>query len=1454
MEHISRQTWDQKIQDCDSLGLEMVALYTQVCLNNNTKPSEELYANTSRRSNTRGKVAYTVNSVANKSYVNFERMGKLKPRNKSASTGKRWAKGHSCSSNPEQKKHRLAAKSGFLFGGLTSNQTSSNLTVQALQQHTSILQGEEHFVDEDGKSARSSRSTAIVEDDAISVSSAGTSKTFKTFASGWTDCSNISFNRLFRSFTPTSAMHKEMLAVLAAITEVIKLQGGKESETEYFAALMVSLEVAETEDSLAAILSLLGMVIKRVPSPVLKKQFSSASKSFLDMLGKHADSDHHVIVRSLIGCLSVLLRAQDVVVWNHSSTLQVFDALLAFSIHMKPKVRKAAQHAVCAVLKGSSLLIEGDNPPTLHPASGHTAKFFIRFLEENGQDASGSIMQTLNLLKDILGILPLAQVKTLCEILLRLMTLGQVVLTSCCMQALHGLLSANARPVTLNSELNARLITALYDYQPGTNDVQPTIAWLTVMQQAHVNLAKLDVSLCLGHLSKFFTTACNAWLSERAEIFAAVTSNLSSVLVHCLQPALDKEGPDHAGLAKSVAEKIVDSVEKGLRFQYLAAWKHVIELCTTLIEVVGKYLPTLLCTCLQSLADLRVSPRFAYEAEVDFAVGKAVRVMGPRIVLRAIPLQITGHEDNYDFPRSWLLPVLRENIGHTELGYYIEYFLPLTEACRARSLRFAKESNPVGAKTYDLLQRQIWGLLPGFCKSPTDVLKSFKVIARTLGVCLTERPDIRMDLMAGLRQLLLHTDQEAGAATEVARFAKNFLPLLFNIYTAVPSTGEEENQRRATYETIKLYLKVSDDALRHSLFDKALSKFENMEAPGGKKRGLKEDTNRFTWESLLDLLRALVVYQDVPRIQKLFGLCLPWLNGKDAKAQKKAYRLLEELLASQTEVCASFVQDNAEVLQKLLLEALSSSEHSSKAARLKCLSWVVKSAGPEKRAFVEAVIPEAVLCVKEIGEKARAAAYILLVDIGQTLQRWTGQSAEDTLREYLKLLFPGLSGDVNTVSSTVLALAHVLHEFKALFPEDLLSVLLEQGCGLVQSNVRQITLAALGLLKMFVVVLTGRELPSFLRAIVHAMSDMREDLKKAYRNRTRDILDRLIRKCGAEVVLALIPSDDQTLVKRVNNLKKLQVKKKKQRLLQRQEAEAHEQEDFALKAKPKSIDDILAESDEDEEGDEVDKGRRPRQSAKAWIQEKSEDIIDFLDPKTTQFISSTKPGIPEMAAGKKAKDDFRRAPDGRLIILDESDDESDTKETKGKKRKESTKQDLDLDASEVMEAMAGLHVARKRKMTSAASETDELPAMKYQAGGSGIHRPVAASEKQQKVEPDYGVEYRSSKAQGDVKRKGKPDPFAYVPLQRQSMNKRKKAKFAGCRFDPRRGPDILYEKFQALRDLFLLTSRNRDYLARFLSIVPTSAQFGVPSSSEHRAAWETGQERARGKGLSGSET
>jgi ribosomal RNA-processing protein 12 len=59
------------------------------------------------------------------------------------------------------------------------------------------------------------------------------------------------------------------------------------------------------------------------------------------------------------------------------------------------------------------------------------------------------------------------------------------------------------------------------------------------------------------------------------------------------------------------------------------------------------------------------------------------------------------------------------------------------------------------------------------------------------------------------------------------------------------------------------------------------------------------------------------------------------------------------------------------------------------------------------------------------------------------------------------------------------------------------------------------------------------------------------------------------------------------------------------------------------------------------------------------------------------------------------------------------------------------------------------------------------------AGGSGIHRPIKrTSKKGQESSVTPGTEYQAKKAKGDVKKKDKPDPYAYLPLSRKVLNRR----------------------------------------------------------------------------------
>lgn len=45
---------------------------------------------------------------------------------------------------------------------------------------------------------------------------------------------------------------------------------------------------------------------------------------------------------------------------------------------------------------------------------------------------------------------------------------------------------------------------------------------------------------------------------------------------------------------------------------------------------------------------------------------------------------------------------------------------------------------------------------------------------------------------------------------ELSKFAKNYLPILFNLYTTKPHGTDEEGERLAAFETIKVMLNKSE--------------------------------------------------------------------------------------------------------------------------------------------------------------------------------------------------------------------------------------------------------------------------------------------------------------------------------------------------------------------------------------------------------------------------------------------------------------------------------------------------------------------------------------------------------------------------------------------------------------------------------------------------------------------
>lgn len=1175
-------------------------------------------------------------------------------------------------------------------------------------------------------------------------------RTSGTFLSGLSDCSNLTFRKVQRYWESNSAAHKEICAVLAAVTEVIRSQGGKETETEYFAALMTTLEAVDSAESQAAVAYLLNLVMKRVPAPVLISKFSDTTKALMDVMSKQATSDSASALRWILSCLATLLRKQDASVWTYPSTLQAYHGLLSFTVHSKPKVRKAAQQGVCAILRGSDFLFK-DNAPTHHPAATTTAKFCAKEIEQaGGNKEDTTTLHVLGLLKELLGAFPLGAVKSCCETLLRVMTLSHVLVTASAMQSFHRLFSGKPNALTLSAELNAQIITALYDYLPSENDLQPLLAWLAVMEKAHIHLARLQSSLSLGHLPRLFSAAMSCLLSPHTQVVSAATNTLKSLLTECVAPHMEEMGMITATASAgnpSYICKMFRVVEEGLSYRFHASWPFVLQILGCFYRAAGKKAHPIMLKSLQSLADLRSSPHFAFTGELDLAVGGAVESMGPEVVLGAIPLNITGYEDDLEFPRSWMVPVVRDHVKNTHLAFFTSYFLPLASTLQKRSEELKQAGQKLEAKVYATLQQQIWTMLPGFCTCPVDLLTSFKGVARVLGTTINERPDLRLTACHALRIIINKSCSTEQEKAELGRFSKNFLPIFFNVYSQQPPAGESHTYRMAVLDTVKVYLTVTQTEMVCTFLEKAIEKL------------CSNDTNEFTRLSMMDLVVAMAPFADEATMTKTFELIRPHLETKEAGMQKKAYRVLEEMCGGETDACRSFVVENLETLKVVLLETLKNASSPAKRPRLKCLIHIVKRLDAEHKEFITNLLPEVIICTKEVSAGARKSAYNLLVEMGKAFVRFCG-SAKEAMEEYLVLVYAGLIGSVTMITCTVLALTRLVFENKDAIEVNTLEQLLHNICLLLSSRTREIVKAALGFIKVILFILDPKRLASLATVLMEGIGNIQEDVRRCFRTKLKNIFTKLIRKFGFELVKSMLPAEHHKVLA---NIRKAEARTKRWKLAVEQQDDS-ESEEEAPKAQSQSIEEILAESDSDLSEDEGKAGRPQKQKravktqkGRAWLKEGQEDDpLNFLDPKVSQRVLATNPTKKKSSKGDHG---FKVTSDGRLIIKDDEEDV----------------QDKDGEITDILEE-AGIKSKKtqKRKFQDDCfdEDVDVKSQLKYKAGGSGIHRPLGTRE-------SGGSEYRAKKGKGDIKKKGKLDPYAYVPLKKAQLNRRKRAKLQG---------------------------------------------------------------------------
>lgn len=888
------------------------------------------------------------------------------------------------------------------------------------------------------------------------------------------------------------------------------------------------------------------------------------------------------------------------------------------------------------------------------------------------------------------------------ESLLRVVALRHTKVASAGLQALASLFKQESQ---MSGEMQGQIIMNLYSSKPANFDHPITTVWLEALSAGYTHLATLEPKLGVIMAHTLFSTCSETMLSAHNGVTQTTLVTLEEFCASNLVPGVQVYQQEIREKKKIPLSKVVAVLKVMLRLTYQPVWDVVLQTLSSLLQFLPGSCTYLIEPLIAPLFAIRDAPNFDNNSLFTTTAGKVLKLLGAEKLLKVYPLSIEDG-DTVDIPNGWLVPILRDNISQSQLSFFVSDLVPLTATLRARTDTLKQENKALEARVCFNLEYQLWGLLPSFCKSPTDLLASFRVIAKTVGTLMTQRQDIRNVLCASIINLI-ETCQTDDEKTEIGKFAKNFLPILFNILLTEPK--EEDPPVKPVMDCVKAYLSSCPLDTLHLFFEKMLLKAQDEDVLA----------TAHTKKVILELLLAMIAHISREDLETVFSVITPWFGepGNSTK-QKRAYQILLSILDGQTDAHDKFVTSHLDEMYKFLIEALVLAQPAAKKHRLKCILSLVKKLDPENFDFIPSILPEIVLCVKEANEKSRLAAYKCLTAIGYIFLEKSADKRE-AMKSYVEMIIAGLTGTAHLASATLLCLSKIIYEYNSHLETEVMDQIVEVVVAMMESKHRDVLKGAIAFIKTAIGVVAYGILEPHVKPILDSFCAWEKPIRHHFRAKVKVLLERLLRRFGYELVYKLA-SDEHKKV--VNHIVKEQRREKRAKNERRRGGDQESMED--------------SEDEKMEDFKEL-RGRGARSDITAKLVE-GDNPLDFLDGAL----------IPRIYQGTR-KECALPERDGKFLIEDLAQriQDANISDSEGEADSE----------DEVVQAQTN-PFGRPKKGIFRVTKSSVGAGKKRASGGDGSS-------------------FKSKKASGDMKKKGKEDPYAYISINQKKGKKKSHGQF-----------------------------------------------------------------------------
>lgn len=1056
---------------------------------------------------------------------------------------------------------------------------------------------------------------------------------------------------------------------------------------------------------------LLDVVAPYTPQPLLISKFSQILTSIAPaLILPEADAP---LLRPSLGCLETLLIAQDTAAWELSQTQigprRAMAGLLNLAVDHRPKVRKRAQEAITKVLRSPPPSVAVD-----HPAADMCAESALKSLSDlaaqsnhakkqkksEGSEHEPALIHALQLVKTVAsasGGWPAKKIEALCEVLLNISRSSNTYMTMAAFEVFEIIFEGMADDVA-TSKL-PRLLEVISELRPSQNDSQLLPPWIAVLSRGYDVSAQIEPEETFQKLPELFTLISSFMASSSHNIRVSASECLISFMANCVPESVLLEPSIYD---EKVLEKLAKAAVELLSVKYQAAWMESFNVMGAMFDGLRWRADLILSDVVKTIGELRNNDSFAGKKEADEIIGKAIRAMGPERVLDILPLNLAAPKKGQP-GRAWMLPILRDYVSNTNLSHFKKEFVPLSEMMFQRVIDNGEAEKTMEIKIFETLVQQIWALLPGYCDLPLDVTESFdQGFAELVSNLLYKQVDLRADLCRALQSLVDSNKAVVAVDTEdnlvlqsrvskaiaqknldhLATFASNLLSVLFNVYSStLPQFRGYILRCINAYLSIALATEIMETFTKvTTMLESSLTQSAALTQAERQKQKQQNATDKMPplSHTLMDLVITISIYLPRESFVALFNIATIIINkDDDPQLQKKAYKLIPRL--AESEIGRQALQERSTELQQLLISSAEKVSAPAKRDRLAAISTLIPFLPITSLHFIPAILAEVVISCKEVNERARTAAFDLLVLMGEKIASSNGAMIENSkiahmaddapavkasLEEYFTMVGAGLAGNTpHMQSACITALTRLLYHFRESVDTQTVADLVETMDLFLTSNNREIVQSVLGFVKVCVISLSKEIMLPRLQTLIPNLMVWSHEHKAHFKAKVKHILERMIRRFGVDIINKHCPEEDRKLIA---NIRKTKERNKRHKdAAKAAGAQASDEEDESRAGKRKSrfeseYDEALHGSDEESDGSDVSDNellgkskRSAKKGGKTYIVEDEEEPLDLLDRKALANISSTKPLKQKAPTRTKAKMDL----DGKLILGGDSDDD-----------------------------------------------------------------------------------------------------------------------------------------------------------------------------------------------------